>query len=94
MFGLNLAGVDGDPHSQTVNQGAYREAVGSLMFLMVCTRSNIAFAVGQVTRFSYDPMKARMAAVQRIFGYLKGTLDFGLTYRPNNCPNTLTAFSD
>lgn len=64
------------------------------MFLMVCTRPDIAFAVGQMAQFSHDPRKVHMAAVQRIFGYLKGTLKFGFTYHPNSCPNSLTAFTD
>ncbi len=34
----------------------YQCAVGSLMYLMLETRSDIAFAVSQVSRFSSDPI--------------------------------------
>ena len=33
----------------------YRQAVGSLMYAMIMTRPDIAFSVGQVSRFSVNP---------------------------------------
>uniref|UniRef100_A0A2N9IT45 Integrase catalytic domain-containing protein n=1 Tax=Fagus sylvatica TaxID=28930 RepID=A0A2N9IT45_FAGSY len=35
----------------------YASAVGSLMYLMICTRPDIAFAVGMVSRFQSNPGK-------------------------------------
>lgn len=36
----------------------YQSAVGSLMYAMVCTRPDIAYAVGVVSRFMTNPGKA------------------------------------
>ena len=36
----------------------YASAVGSLMYVMVCTRPDIAHAVGVVTRYMANPGKA------------------------------------
>ena len=33
----------------------YAKAVGSLMYIMVCTRPNISQAVGIVSRYMHDP---------------------------------------
>ena len=41
----------------------YASTVGSLMYAMVCTRLNIAHAVGVVSRFLSDPGKEHWAAV-------------------------------
>ena len=51
----------------------YQSAVGSLMYAMVCTRPDIAYAVGVVSRFMKNPGKAHWEAVKWILRYLKGT---------------------
>ena len=42
----------------------YASAVGSLMYSMVCTRSDIAHAVGVVSRFLSKPGKKHWEAVK------------------------------
>ena len=42
----------------------YPSAVGSLMYSMVCTRPDIAHAVGVVSRFLSNPGKQHWAAVK------------------------------
>ena len=51
----------------------YSSAVGSLMYAMVCTRPDIAHAVGVVSRFLANPGKEHWEAVKWIFRYLRGT---------------------
>ena len=51
----------------------YFSAVGSLMYAMVCTRPNIAHAVGVVSRFLENPRKEHWEAVKWILRYLRGT---------------------
>lgn len=51
----------------------YSSAVGSLMYAMVCTRPDLAHAVGVVSRFLSNPGKEHWAAVKWIFRYLRGT---------------------
>ncbi|WVZ87241.1 hypothetical protein U9M48_033912 [Paspalum notatum var. saurae] len=56
-------------------------AVGSLMYAMVCSRPNLSHALSVVGRYMANPGKEHWRAVQRIFGYLRGTssacLQFG-----------------
>ena len=71
----------------------YTSVVGSLMYAMVCTRPDLAQAVGVVSRFMSNPRKKHWFAVKRILRYLKGTPDIGLVYRgDNSC--SLTGYSD
>ncbi|UYV85057.1 K02A2.6-like, partial [Cordylochernes scorpioides] len=59
----------------------YAEAIGCLMFLAVCTRPDIAFAVNNLSRFMAAPVLPHWNALKRIFKYLKGTLDSGILYK-------------
>ena len=58
----------------------YREAVGGLMYLMVLSRPDIAFAVSQVSRFNNKPGRAHWKAVKRIYAYLASTKRFGIHF--------------
>ena len=58
----------------------YLEAVGMLMYAMLGTRPDIAFAVGVVSRYSSDPRYEHWVAVKRIMRYLQGTRDVALRY--------------
>ena len=58
----------------------YQNAVGSLMYAMLGTRPDVAYAVGAVSRYSSNPGEGHWKAVKHIFRYLKGTLEHELTY--------------
>ncbi|GJU14268.1 retrovirus-related pol polyprotein from transposon TNT 1-94 [Tanacetum coccineum] len=51
----------------------YASAVGRLMFVMICTRPDIAHAVGVVSRYMVEPSSEHWEAMKRIFRYIKGT---------------------
>lgn len=51
----------------------YSSAVGSLMYIMVCTRPDIAHSVGVASRFLSNPGKDHRRAVKWILRYLRGT---------------------
>ncbi|KAH9648557.1 hypothetical protein KPL70_025642 [Citrus sinensis] len=59
----------------------YASAVGSLMFAMICTRPDIAQAVGAVSRYMANPGGKHWIAVKRILRYIRGTSDVALCYR-------------
>ena len=59
---------------------SYSRAVGSLMYAMVCTRADIAYAVSVVSKFMSNPSKLHCDAVKWVIRYLKGTLDHGMMY--------------
>uniref|UniRef100_A0A7N2LG47 Integrase catalytic domain-containing protein n=1 Tax=Quercus lobata TaxID=97700 RepID=A0A7N2LG47_QUELO len=58
----------------------YASAIGSLIYAMVCTRPNIAHAVGVVSRFMSRPGKQHWEAVKWILRYLKSSSDTCLCF--------------
>ena len=59
----------------------YASLVGSLMYAQVCTRPDIAFAVGMLGRYQSNPGLDHWKAGKRVLRYLQGTKDFKLTYK-------------
>jgi len=72
----------------------YRGAVGSLLYVAMWTRPDIAFAVSQVARFQADPSVYHWECVKRIFRYLKGTRLLGLTFSGGPAKLTLKGYVD
>ena len=58
----------------------YRAAVGALMYLMICTRPDLAFTLSRLSKFSSRPGTMHAAAVKRVLRYLVGTEDLGISY--------------
>ncbi|KAD5962030.1 hypothetical protein E3N88_13503 [Mikania micrantha] len=70
-----------------MNKVPYANAVGSLMYLMVCSRPDIGFAVSLVSRYLSNPGKVHWDAVKWILRYLNGTRNVGLVYG-SDCENS------
>ncbi|XP_071695131.1 secreted RxLR effector protein 161-like [Rutidosis leptorrhynchoides] len=63
---------------------SYVSPVGSLMYAMMCTRPDICFAIGMVSRYQSNPCLTHWKAVKRILRYLKGTSNYSLCYEGND----------
>ncbi|KAL4354134.1 hypothetical protein GQ457_06G003750 [Hibiscus cannabinus] len=59
----------------------YASVVGSLMYAQVCTRPDIAFAVGMLGRYQSNPGIDHWRAAKKVLRYLKGTKEYMLTYK-------------
>jgi hypothetical protein len=60
---------------------SYVSAIGSLMYEMVCTRPDIAHAVGVLSRYMSKPGKENWTKIKRVFRYLCGTASYRLCYQ-------------
>ena len=58
----------------------YASAIGSLMYVMLCTKPNICYSVGIVSRYQSNPGREHWTAVKHILKYLRRTRDFMLVY--------------
>ena len=56
-----------------ISKVPYASFIGSLMYAMVCTRPDIAHAVGGVNRYMSHPGLEHWNVVKWILGYLRGT---------------------
>ena len=59
----------------------YASAVESLMYAMLCTRPNICFAIGMVSRYHSDPGEEHWITVKHIFKYLRRMRDYMLVFQ-------------
>ena len=64
----------------------YANAIGSLMYAMVCTRPDISYAVGVVSRYMHNPEKDHWQAVKWILRYFHNTVDVGLVFEQKDSP--------
>ena len=59
----------------------YRALIGSLMYLYVCTRPEIGYAIHVFSRFLLNPGKRHWSGALRVLAYLCGTPRRGVTFR-------------
>ena len=65
---------------QKMKQYPYREIVGSILYLSTCTRPDIAYATGVVSRYMQNPGWEHWETAKRILKYLKYTESVKLTF--------------
>jgi hypothetical protein len=63
-----------------ISRAPYSSTVGNLMYAMVCTRPNIAHAVGVVRRYINNPGKEHWDVVKWILRYFRGTATHSLCF--------------
>jgi hypothetical protein len=81
-----------DEDGEAIDQREYRSMIGSLLYLMT-TRPDIQFTVCLCVRFQASPCCLHQTTVQRIFRYLKHTLEFEIWYSASSTLD-LVRFSD
>lgn len=84
---------DNDADRDSMRNIPYRSAIGSLLFIAITTRPDIAFAVNLLSRYCENPGIGHWGAIKRIFRYLKGTIDIKITYGRGDVQH-ITGYSD
>ena len=82
---VRLVKTSCEQQADSLNQQRYQSAVGSLMYAMIGSRPDIAFAVSAVSQHSTNPGPPHWTAVRRIFRNLSGTRSQGLIYGSGYC---------
>ncbi|XP_070032506.1 secreted RxLR effector protein 161-like [Nicotiana tomentosiformis] len=65
---------------QSKSQMDYAHVLESLMYIMNCTRLDIACAVSKLSRYISNPDQTHWMAMKRVLGYLRHTQDYALHY--------------
>jgi hypothetical protein len=55
---------------QLINPTLYRQAIGSLIYLMTATRPDISYAVSFLSRFMQEPRELHWRFVKRLLRYV------------------------
>ena len=58
----------------------YRSVIGNFLYLRICTRPDIIYAVSKAARKSKEPNLEDWNNVVKIFRYLKDTSEYGLNF--------------
>jgi len=81
--GLTLLGEDCPKSSEDISEMTnipYQEAFGTIMWLQVATRPDLLYAVQVLSRFAHNPAKSHWNALKYVMFYIKGTLNYEITY--------------
>nr|GEU56326.1 hypothetical protein [Tanacetum cinerariifolium] len=84
--------LDEDPLGMLVDQTRFYSMVGSLMYL-TASRPDLVFYVFMCARYQASPIKKHLEALQRVFQYLRGTINYGLWYLKDTAM-ALTAYAN
>ena len=71
----------------------YRQAIGSLMYLTIPARPDIAYAIVKLSQHAENLTKLHQIAVKRVLRYINSTKDFGILYNGNKTSSP-QGFSD
>jgi hypothetical protein len=101
-FGMTDCNTQSTPASSTplipdgtpANNVPYRELVGTLIYLMLATRPDIAWIVKELARFSHAPTTAHWNAGKRLLAYLKKTKGLKITYSKSTYPVPVDSYVD
>ena len=63
------------------NQKDYANIIGSLRSTIDCTRLDIAYAAGVLSRFTSKPSKDHWLVFEQVMRYLISTKSYGLFYK-------------
>ena len=75
-----------------LSQQEYAQAIASLMYVMNCTRPDIAYVVIKLSRYTSNPGSDHWKAIVRVLRYLKCTQNYGLHY--SKYPAVLEGYYD
>ena len=81
---------DGEP--LRTDKFPYSELIGSLLYLSVCTRPDIAQAVGALARYMANPTEDHWRAALGVVRFLAGTAEDGVTF--GGSEETLVGYCD
>nr|GFB56682.1 ribonuclease H-like domain, reverse transcriptase, RNA-dependent DNA polymerase [Tanacetum cinerariifolium] len=70
----------------------YRSLIGCLRYPLH-TRPDLSYSVGLLCRFMQEPKEQHMKAIKQVLRYVKGTKDYGITYK-HNAGNKIQGFND
>ena len=70
----------------------YSSTIESLIYAMMCTQSDIYYAVGLVSRYQSNPGQKYWQAVKKILRYLRATTNYRLCYHGSDLQ--LVGYSD
>ncbi|CAI9771120.1 unnamed protein product [Fraxinus pennsylvanica] len=90
--------IDQSPKSENEHKRMmnvpYSNAVGFVMYVMVCSRPDIAYAMSVLSRFISNPGELHWQCMEILIKYLKGTSQLGLMFKTDKNGLKLKGYVD
>ena len=92
---VSTVNIDSNVDSKLLdNSRLYREIVGSLIYLMTCTRPDLCYTVTKLSQHLASPTYAHLNLAKHVLKYLKGTINQGIVYYKTDELITVIGYSD
>ncbi len=80
--------------SKLADINMYRGLVGSLIYVMTCTRPDLCFIVTKLSQNMTNPTTSHLTMAKHVLRYLKGTIDQCLTFKKSDESLNLIGYCD
>eukprot|EP00468_Gymnochlora_sp_CCMP2014_P011504 CAMPEP_0167749862 /NCGR_PEP_ID=MMETSP0110_2-20121227/5657_1 /TAXON_ID=629695 /ORGANISM="Gymnochlora sp., Strain CCMP2014" /LENGTH=1396 /DNA_ID=CAMNT_0007635091 /DNA_START=3079 /DNA_END=7269 /DNA_ORIENTATION=+ len=77
---LPSVSISRDKDGIAADEKVYRSLIGSLMYLMVFTRPDLAYSLSKLSRYLASPTKVHLMAARRVLGYALKTKNYSLKF--------------
>ena len=76
------------------NSRIYREIVGSLIYIMTCSRPDLSYVITKLSQHMASPTEAHLNLARNVLRYLKGSINVKLCFRKSSEPLNLFGYCD
>ena len=93
-FDSAAANIKQSDYNLVTNPKLYQEIVGSLIYIMTCTRPDLSFVVTKLPQYMSNPTSAHLNIAKNVLKYLKGTIDYSLKFSKSDTEMRLFGYCD
>jgi hypothetical protein len=79
--GIHLEKGASDFKAEASQRTFYQQMIGSLIYLMIGTRSDIAWSTSRLSQYMQESMDEHVEAAKHVFRYLRQTTDYKIRYQ-------------
>ena len=72
----------------------YQELLGSIMYTQIATWPNLSYAISTLSKFASNPGRTHWNALTHVLHYIKGTIEYMITYGRDNKDIWLIGYVD
>ena len=83
-----------DDSCELADSKLYKEIVGSLIYVMSCTRPDITYVVTKLSQYMNNPTQAYLNAAKNVLRYLKYTREYCLKFKKSPSGIELIGYTD
>ena len=91
---LNINKSDFEESPELTDCTLYRNIVGSLIYIMTCTRPDLSYVVSKLSQHMAKPSQSHLGMCKFVLKYLKGTENYNLVFKKSTSPCTIFGYCD